>query len=93
MKYTIAVAVAVLHLMLNTVCFASDNVIGSWSDKNNMNIYNFHSKGDFDYYKRIANQSDNNSLTDGDKLSSYKLLKGVFSTGNENREQGCLYCR
>ena len=83
MRYTIAVAVAVMHVMLNGVCFAGDNVIGSWSDKNNVNIYNFHSKGDFEYYKRIANHSDNISLTDGNKLSSYKLLKGVFSMGKD----------
>jgi hypothetical protein len=83
MRYTIAVAVALMHIVLNTVCFASDNVIGSWSDKNNVNIYDFHSKGDFEYYKKIANHGDNLSLTEEGKLSSYKSLKGVFSKGKD----------
>lgn len=79
MKHLITVAFVVMYMLLNSICFADEDIIGFWSDKNNVNLYSFDNKGDFKYYHFAMNLGDDNSATIGDKTTSYRLWKGVFS--------------
>jgi hypothetical protein len=83
MKHTVRFTVVVLCMLLHSMCFAGEEVFGYWADRNHMNLYNFESKGDFEYYGKVVNAGDNGFSGREEALPSYKVWKGVFSHGKD----------
>lgn len=94
MRQTICLVVVVMCMVPGTICFAGDEVIGYWADRNNRNIYSFDRKGDFEYYGKAENAGDNVIAGSEGNLPSYKVRKGVFSHGKDkcrsNQQKGNL---
>lgn len=94
MRHTVRLTVIVMYLFLNAVCFAGNEMIGYWSDRNNMNIYNFDGKGDFEFYSKVMNAGDNVSSGGKETQPSYMVWKGVYSPGKDkcrsNHQKGNL---
>ncbi|NJD61482.1 MAG: hypothetical protein FIA93_02020 [Deltaproteobacteria bacterium] len=69
-------------------------MIGYWADRNDMNLYNFDGKGDFEYYVKAMNAGDNVLSGREGNPPSYKVWKGVYSHGKDkcrsNQQKGNL---
>jgi hypothetical protein len=81
-------------MFLNSIGFAGEEVIGFWADRNNVNLYIFDGKGDFEYYAKVRDAGDNVLSGREGNPPSYKVWRGVFSLGKDkcrsNHQKGDL---